>query len=94
MQFMITGQILLAIIFGCLFARGFASGNWSCALIYGVMMGLAFGAISLIWYALIPVGSGLWWKWLVVNIVKGVVLAAVARIIYGRAPLDKAVAGT
>ena len=83
MGWLSAGQLLAAVTFVMIYAKGFAPiGCMKCAIIYGIMMGL-FGQVStLISYAVQPFTLEIVWKWFVSGVAQGAILGAVTFLTY------------
>jgi len=75
---LMMGQAVYALMFTALYALGFASRNsLRVALVYGLFMGLFFGANSVAAYAIMPLPGELPAKWFLAEAVRGLLLGAV-----------------
>jgi len=86
---MMAGQALAAIVFTLLYARGFASGCWTCAIVFGIMFGLMNIATNLIYYSVLPMPMSLALKWSVFGMIQCILFATIAKLVYGKGPIDQ-----
>jgi hypothetical protein len=83
MGWLSAGQLLAAITFTMIWARGFAAtARYQCAVIYGLCMALFSQANTLISYAVQPLTAEIVWKWIVAGVVQGVILGLVIHSVY------------
>lgn len=83
MGWLCAGQLLAAVTFVLIWAKGFAAtGGRKCAVIYGLCMGLFSQANTLISYAVEPLTLEIVWKWILSGVLQGIVLGLVVRSVY------------
>ena len=83
MPFLSLAQLLCAVTFVMIWAKGFADrGCIKCALIYGAMMGLFSQVNTLVLYAVMPLPGPLAVKWFVVGVLQAVGLGIVTFLVY------------
>ena len=86
-----AGQFLAAATFTVLWAVGFAeNAKLSCALKYGLFMGLFHQANTLITYAVMPLTRGIAAKWFVAGLAQSLIVAAVVFFVYKPKPATAA----
>jgi hypothetical protein len=84
MSWMLAAQLLFVITFVILWAKGFAGSTtkMSCAIGYGLLMGLFSGAWALIMYVVVPMPGSIAVKWFFAGIVQTILLGLVTFWIY------------
>ncbi|MEA3189220.1 MAG: hypothetical protein QOD99_3050 [Chthoniobacter sp.] len=88
MGWLFGGELLAAVTFVVLYARGFASMNClGCACAYGVCMGLFSQAATLISYAVQPLPCALVAKWFVAGVAQGILAAVIVFLVYKPRPV-------
>ncbi len=87
MSWLYAGQLLAAVTFVLIWAKGFAAtGCRTCAIRYGLGMALFSQATTLISYAVQPLTTEIVWKWMLGGVLQGVVLGLVVSLVYRPAP--------
>ncbi|MEP6663864.1 MAG: hypothetical protein ABJC04_09395 [Verrucomicrobiota bacterium] len=87
-QWLLLGQLLAAVTFVCVWAKGFAALKClRCACIYGIMMALFGQANSLITYAVQPIPGEIIAKWFFSAIAQGVAMGILVFVCYKPKPL-------
>ena len=81
---MLGAQLLFVITFVILWAKGFASSTTkiSCAIGYGLLMGLFSGVWAIIMYVIVPMPCSIAAKWFFAGIAQTILLALVTFWIY------------
>ncbi len=88
MGWLMLGQLLAAITFTTLYARGFAEkGCRFGAVMFGLFMGLFMQGNTLITYAVQPLPGSLAVKWFVAGTAQGVVLGLLLSLAYKPKPI-------
>ena len=83
MGWLSAGQLLAAVTFVLIWAKGFAAtGCGKCAIIYGLCMGLFSQATTLVTYAVQPFTLELVWKWMLSGTLQGIVVGLVVFAVY------------
>ena len=84
MGWMLGAQLLFVITFVILWAKGFASSTTkiSCAIGYGLLMGLFSGVWAIIMYVIVPMPCSIAAKWFFAGIAQTILLAVVTFWIY------------
>ena len=84
MGWMLGAQLLFVITFVILWAKGFASSTTkiSCAIGYGLLMGLFSGVWAIIMYVIVPMPCSIAAKWFFAGIAQTILLALVTFWIY------------
>jgi hypothetical protein len=84
MGWMLGAQLLFAITFVILWAKGFAgfTTKISCAIGYGVLMGLFSGVWAIIMYVVVPMPCSIATKWFFAGIAQTILLGIVTFYIY------------
>jgi hypothetical protein len=79
MAWMLGAQLLFVIAFVILWAKGFAERTTkiSCAVGYGVLMGLFSGVWALIMYVVVPMPGSIAAKWFFAGIAQTILLSLV-----------------
>jgi hypothetical protein len=79
MAWMLAAQLLFVITFVILWAKGFAerTSNISCAVGYGVLMGLFSGVWALIMYVVVPMPGSIAAKWFFAGVAQTILLGLV-----------------
>ncbi len=79
MGWMLAAQLLFVITFVILWAKGFAerTSNISCAVGYGLLMGLFSGVWALIMYVVIPMPGSIAAKWFFAGLAQTILLGLV-----------------
>jgi hypothetical protein len=79
MAWMLGAQLLFVIAFVILWAKGFAQRTTkiSCAVGYGVLMGLFSGVWALIMYVVVPMPGSIAAKWFFAGIAQTILLSLV-----------------
>ncbi|HZA38607.1 MAG TPA: hypothetical protein VE486_05665 [Candidatus Baltobacteraceae bacterium] len=81
---MLGAQLLFVITFVIVWAKGFAerTSNISCALGYGLLMGLFSGVWALIMYVVVPMPGSIAAKWFFAGIAQSILLGLITFWIY------------
>ncbi len=81
---MLGAQLLFVITFVILWAKGFAGSTTkiSCALGYGLLMGLFSGVWAIIMYVVVPMPGSIAAKWFFAGILQAILLGLVTFWIY------------
>lgn len=81
---MLGAQLLFVITFVIVWAKGFAerTSNISCALGYGLLMGLFSGVWALIMYVVVPMPGAIAAKWFFAGIAQSILLGLITFWIY------------
>lgn len=88
MPWMMAGQFLVATAFVVLWAVGFAErAKLSCAVKFGLFMGLFFQGNTLITYVVTPLPGALAAKWFVAGVGQSVLLGLVTFAVYKPLPV-------
>jgi hypothetical protein len=84
MAWMLGAQLLFAITFVLIWAKGFASfpTKITCAIGYGLLMGLFSGVWAIIIYVVVPMPFSIAAKWFLAGITQAILLALVTFWIY------------
>ena len=84
MAWMLAAQLLFVITFVILWVKGFAerTSNISCAVGYGVLMGLFSGVWALIMYVVVPMPGSIATKWFFAGMAQTILLGLVTFWIY------------
>jgi len=84
MGWMLCAQLLFVITFVLVWAKGFASSTnrISCAIGYGLLMGLFSGVWAIIMYVVVPMPCSIAAKWFFAGIGQTILLALVTFWIY------------
>ena len=83
MGWLCAGQLLAAVTFVLIWAKGFAAtGCRKCAVMYGLCMGLFSQANTLISYAVQPLTLEIVWKWMLSGVLQGIVVGLVVQSVY------------
>lgn len=87
MCWMFAGQLLAVLTFVVLWARGFAeTGKPSCAVRYGLFMGLFVQSNTLITYVVTPVPPAIPVRWFLAGLVQFMLLALLTYYVYRPKP--------
>ena len=82
-SWMFLGQLLAAVTFTMLWAKGFAAKACPrCAVLYGLFMGLFSQANTLITYVVQPLPADLAVKWFIAGASQGVLLGVLVYFVY------------
>jgi len=83
LPFLFVGQFFMAVFFGIIFAKGYENRGIGEGARFGLLIGLLFAPMSLIWYAIQPLPGILIVYWILGRIVgmiiAGILLAAICR---------------
>lgn len=84
MAWMLGAQLLFAITFVLVWVKGFASSTnkISCAIGYGLLMGLFSGVWAIIIYVVVPMPFSIAAKWFFAGIAQAILLALITFWIY------------
>ena len=83
MGWLCAGQLLAAVTFVLIWAKGFAATDCrKCAVMYGLCMGLFSQANTLISYAVQPLTLEIVWKWMLSGVLQGIVVGLVVQSVY------------
>ncbi len=84
MTWMLGAQLLFVVTFVILWAKGFASptAKVSCALGYGLLMGLFSGVWAIIMYVVVPMPCSIAAKWFFAGIAQTILLGLVTFFVY------------
>jgi hypothetical protein len=83
MGWMLAGQLIAALAFVLIWAKGFAQGaTMKCAAIYGLLMGLFAQSYTFIMYCVQPLTQEIVWKWFVGGAIQGIIIGVVTALIY------------
>jgi hypothetical protein len=84
MAWMLGAQLLFAITFVLVWAKGFARSTTkiSCAIGYGLLMGLFSGVWAIIIYVVVPMPCLIATKWFFAGVAQAILLALVTFWIY------------
>jgi hypothetical protein len=87
MGWLIAGQLLAAVTFVLIWAKGFAqAATMKGAVIYGLLMGLLGQSYTFITYAVQPKTQEIVWKWFISGVLQGVVVGIVTFLVYKPTP--------
>lgn len=79
MGWMLLGQLVFAVAFVTIWATGFAGrAAIGTAMMFGVLVGLLFGAKFLVTYAVQPIPGFLVFRWIVAGILQSTVMGLLA----------------
>jgi flagellar biosynthesis component FlhA len=81
---MLSAQLLFVITFVLVWAKGFARSatKISCAIGYGLLMGLFSGVWAIIIYVVVPMPFSIATKWFLAGLAQAILLALVTFWIY------------
>ena len=79
-------QILCALTFVVIWAKGCASGSIACGVVFGLLMGLFQQIWVLVNYAIIPMPGDLAVKWFISGLAQAVLLGIATALVYKPRP--------
>lgn len=82
MMWMFIAQILCAITFVVIWAKGFAGRSPGTGALFGLLMGVFQGVWTIILYVVMPLPSSIPMKWFLVGIIQCMLLGIAAALVY------------